>query len=394
MAELTAQDWYQQFAGRAGEQEGIDYWNNVIQTQGYDKALEGFKSSLQNPDNTIKALGSGYYDVGYATGAPEWQQGQAINPKGYVFNDTNFTGGSFASLDPRLNPFNTTSPAPQTGLIGAEQALRSGLGAATSAIEQGTGQAIGDLQKGVDLFSDYSDSGKNALALLGAYSGAQGNEKQQAAFDNFTKSPGQQYLVDQGNKNTLQNAAAIGGLGGGNVRQELMKQGQGYAQQDFSNQYNRLAQLAGQGLNAAGSQAGLYGSMGNINNAAGQSVANMAYGTGQNLASGRTMAGNAIADNLSSSSALLSSLNANQGAGISDLIGSQGSQLASLLSGAGTATGASADNLATILANLSTGAASQSAALPAVGQSQGILGGIGSLAGGIGTALEAYKSIG
>jgi len=51
----------------------------------------------------------------------------------------------------------------------------------------------------------------------------------------------------------LRNSAAIGGLGGGNVRSALVQQGVGFAQQDFQNQFGRLGQLAGQGQNAANS---------------------------------------------------------------------------------------------------------------------------------------------
>ena len=49
----------------------------------------------------------------------------------------------------------------------------------------------------------------------------------------------------------LRNSAAIGGLGGGNVRTALQEQAVGFAQQDINNQFGRLGQLAGQGQNAA-----------------------------------------------------------------------------------------------------------------------------------------------
>jgi hypothetical protein len=76
-------------------------------------------------------------------------------------------------------------------------------------------------------------------------------EQQQSAFDQFNQSPGQQFLRDRAQKNLLRNSAAIGGLGGGNVRSALVEQAVGFAQQDFNNQFGRLGQLAGQGQNAA-----------------------------------------------------------------------------------------------------------------------------------------------
>ena len=56
----------------------------------------------------------------------------------------------------------------------------------------------------------------------------------------------------------MANAAALGGLGGGNVRTALQEQAFGRAQTDYENQLGRLAGLSAQGLTAAqgGLQAG------------------------------------------------------------------------------------------------------------------------------------------
>ena len=93
-------------------------------------------------------------------------------------------------------------------------------------------------------------------------------QQQQQAFDKFNDSPGQQFLRDRAQKNLLRNSAAIGGLGGGNVRSALVQQGIGFAQQDFQNQFARLGQLAGQGQ-AAVNSIGQFGAnaSGNIGNA-------------------------------------------------------------------------------------------------------------------------------
>jgi len=84
-----------------------------------------------------------------------------------------------------------------------------------------------------------------ALGKVAALSGAQGQEAQQAGIDQFIQSPGQKFLQDRAQKNLLRNSSAIGGLGGGNVRSALVQQGVGFAQQDFENQFNRLASVAG-----------------------------------------------------------------------------------------------------------------------------------------------------
>ena len=74
--------------------------------------------------------------------------------------------------------------------------------------------------------TDSTAPGLAAEQLLGAYAGATGPEAQRVAYDNFLASPGQQWLRDQGERSVLRNSAAIGGLGGGNVRKELTQYGQ------------------------------------------------------------------------------------------------------------------------------------------------------------------------
>lgn len=101
------------------------------------------------------------------------------------------------------------------------------------------------------------------LALLGL----SGPEAQAAAMQSFQESPGQQFMREQQERALLRNSAAIGGLGGGNVRSALQQQAAGFAQQDFGNQFNRLAGLSGSGQ-AAASNLGQFGqaSAGNIAN--------------------------------------------------------------------------------------------------------------------------------
>lgn len=134
----------------------------------------------------------------------------------------------------------------------------------------------------------YEGQGRNAFNVQAALSGAMGPEAQQQAYDNFISSPGQQWLQEQGERALTRNAAALGGLGGGNVRQELVRQGQGMAQQDFGNYYNRLQQLGAQGQRAAENVSNIHMNRGqnlaNIATSTGQGLANIEMNTGQNLA--------------------------------------------------------------------------------------------------------------
>ena len=115
-------------------------------------------------------------------------------------------------------------------------------------------------------------------------------EQQQQAFDQFNLSPGQKFLRDRAQKNLVRNAAAIGGLGGGNVRTSLVEQGVGFAQQDFQNRFARLGQIAGQGQAAAvnigqfGAQTA--GNVANLQQSGAQSRASGILGQNQALQQG------------------------------------------------------------------------------------------------------------
>lgn len=81
--------------------------------------------------------------------------------------------------------------------------------------------------------------------------GLSGEEAQQQALGAFLESPGQRFLREQGERALLRNASAVGGLGGGNVRAELQRQGQGFASQALAEQLNRLASIRGGSQTAA-----------------------------------------------------------------------------------------------------------------------------------------------
>jgi len=245
--------------------------------------------------------------------------------------------------------------SPAYGLTGANQALNTALANQNYAL---AGHHVGGVQ---------------ANNLQGAFSGAQGAPAQQQAFANFTASPGQQWLREQAEQGVLRNAAAIGGLGGGNVRQELQRQAMGLAQQDFQNQFNNLGTVADRGMQASNTL---------INNATQLqgAKAGYAYNAGQDIANNRAATTSALAE-----------LANQQGAGLSDMYGGYTGNLAQLLSGAGGSQATSNSNLAALLANLATGSQSNfvgASSLPNVSQSAGSLGGIGDLAGGIGSLAK------
>ena len=112
----------------------------------------------------------------------------------------------------------------------------------------GTQNGVPEPQGGA--LQPWQQAGTSALQQQQALLGMGGQESQQQAFEAFGNSPGQQFLRDRQQKALMRNSAAMGGLGGGNVRTALQEQAAGNAAQDYSNQFNRLGQLSGQGFQA------------------------------------------------------------------------------------------------------------------------------------------------
>ena len=126
---------------------------------------------------------------------------------------------------------------------------------ATDAKVEGQDAAIAEQRRQFDItqgnLEPFQEAGQQAVGEQQNLLGLNGVEAQQGAYDTFNASPGQKFLRDRAQKSLLRGSAAIGGLGGGNVRSALVQQGVGFAQQDFNNRFGRLGQVAGQGQTAA-----------------------------------------------------------------------------------------------------------------------------------------------
>ena len=97
----------------------------------------------------------------------------------------------------------------------------------------------------------FAQAGVSALEQQQALLGLGSPEQQAQAQQALTETPGQQFIRGRQEKALLRGAAAIGGLGGGNVRTALQQQATGFAQQDLANQFSRLQSLTGGGQQAA-----------------------------------------------------------------------------------------------------------------------------------------------
>ena len=82
--------------------------------------------------------------------------------------------------------------------------------------------------------------------------GLNGPDAAKTAMDRFQTSPGYQFQMEQGLRGIDAGAASKGYLRSGATIKAEETFGQGLANQDFTNYYNRLYNMAGQGLTAAG----------------------------------------------------------------------------------------------------------------------------------------------
>lgn len=99
-------------------------------------------------------------------------------------------------------------------------------------------------------FAPFLERGGLAGEREAEFLGLRGPEAEQAALAGFAESPGQVFLRERGERALLRSEAAIGGLGGGNVRTALLEQGVGFAGQFLGERLDRLRRVARGGLEA------------------------------------------------------------------------------------------------------------------------------------------------
>lgn len=237
--------------------------------------------------------------------------------------------------------------APQIGVAGAEDIIR-----------QGTTGALGVLGKGIQTARGDILAGGQGIERQAALAGLRGGEAQGAAFEEFQASPGQKFLQQQAERALTRNAAATGGLGGGNVLRELQAQAVGLAQQDFGAQFQRgqqvlgTQQVEGQNLANLAAQGGIQG-------------AGLISGAASQLGGQRFQAGSQLANIAQQQANNLAQLQSQLGTNIGNVTGQGGTNLANLVSGAGAGSAQLQAQLAAILANIGTGSASSAAQLQA-----------------------------
>lgn len=268
-----------------------------------------------------------------------------------------------------VSDISTGAYAEGPGYFTSVEALEKGQAEGLRSLAEGTGIARKDIKAGLSrargVLNPYEETGRSAMREEAALSGALGPEAQQAALDAFIESPGQKYLREQQERSLLRNTAAIGGLGGGNVRTALQEQAMGIAATDQQRHLTNLRSLAERGYGAAGQIAGL-------ETGAAANLAELANALGINSQQLITMTQGQLADLAERTGIRLADIQATVGAAQADLAKSSGDEiagvrgalagdLAGLRERQATTTFQGEEALATRLANLATLSGSQAA---------------------------------
>jgi len=127
-----------------------------------------------------------------------------------------------------------------SSLIGASAASKAA-DAQTSAADKAAQMQWDMYQQNREDLAPYRTAGTNALA---------GMQAMLTDPNAYTKSPGYDFRLSEGVKALDRSAAARGMLNSGATGKALERYGQDYATQDYGNQWNRLASLAGTGQQA------------------------------------------------------------------------------------------------------------------------------------------------
>jgi len=112
-------------------------------------------------------------------------------------------------------------------------------------------------QENLQRLLPYGEGGQLAAREQQALLGLSGEEAEAEAYARISESPGQKFLRERQERALLRNQAAIGGLGGGNVRTALQEEAYQRSQQAIDERVQQLGALSGQGLTASQTAAGI-----------------------------------------------------------------------------------------------------------------------------------------
>lgn len=135
---------------------------------------------------------------------------------------------------------------------------KKGAKAAATAQTASDQQAIAEQQRQFDalqkLMAPYVQAGTGAMGAQQNLLGLNGNQNQQAAYDQIQNSAGFKAQLQQGQNAMLQSASATGGLRGGNTQAAMAQFAPAMLNQAIAAQYQNLSGLTSLGQNSAAMQ--------------------------------------------------------------------------------------------------------------------------------------------
>lgn len=180
------------------------------------------------------------------------------------------------------------------GLTGAKQAAKGAQKAAqteATAAEKAIAEQRSARLDAQELQNPFVQAGRSSLAAQMSLIGLNGTAQQQNSINGLLASPEYSTAVRQGEEAILQNAAATGGLRGGNTQNSLARYRGDLLSNLYSEQFNRLGGLTSLGQNAAAG-------VGNNGLAVANNIGSLLQQQGAALAGGQIAKGNLVSNNL------------------------------------------------------------------------------------------------
>ena len=130
-----------------------------------------------------------------------------------------------------------------------KKAARTASNAQVQATQLGVDETSRQFDALQEILAPYVGAGESALSGMLSLAGVGGGQQQ--AIDQIAKSPEMAALTQQGENAILQNAAATGGVRGGNTQSALAQFRPQMLSQLINQQYSRLGGIAGMGQASA-----------------------------------------------------------------------------------------------------------------------------------------------
>lgn len=179
------------------------------------------------------------------------------------------------------------------GITGARQSAKGAQKAAqiqASTADKAIAEQRVAREEARGLQQPYVDAGSQAIAQQMSLVGLNGTAGQQTAVNALLASPEYSTTVQQGEEAILANAAATGGLRGGNTQNSLARFRADALSSLFQQQFQRLGGLTSIGQNAAAGT-------GNAGMNTASNIGNLLSQQGAALAGGQIAKGNVVANN-------------------------------------------------------------------------------------------------